>query len=209
MHATEFLSSSDPFQPVPVLVLFGSERFLKREVLQRIPGCHGDEADLSLVRFDGDSAEFRHVMSELSTVSMFGDQRIVLVEGADDFVSEHRAALEKYVARPSRASLLILDVQSWPKSTRLYKAVEATGLALECSELKGAALVKWLQRMASQGFQKQLEREAAALMVHLAGDNLGLLQQEVNKVAAYVGEAGTITPEDVAKVVGGWRMETT
>ncbi|MCA9038016.1 MAG: DNA polymerase III subunit delta [Planctomycetaceae bacterium] len=211
MHATEFINSKKAFEHVPVVVLFGSERFLKLEALRRIPGCGGDGSDdeLSLTKLNGSDVEFRDVVTELKTVSMFGDQRIVLIEDADEFVSNHRAALEKYVAHPSRSSLLILDVKSWQKTTKLYKAVAAVGLALECGQLKGAALISWLQRLAKDEHGKVLEKDAASLMIQLAGDSMGLLQQEVAKVAALVGETEQMNTDDVSRVVGGWRLETT
>jgi DNA polymerase-3 subunit delta len=148
-------------------------------------------------------------VTDLKTVSMFGDQRIVLIEDADEFVSANRAALEKLVTQPGKASLLILDVKSWPKNTKLFKLVEQHGLSVECKELTGASLIKWLQKLAQDDHDKQLDREAAALILHLAGDGLTLLQQEIAKLAALVGDAPDITRDDVAKVVGGWRMETT
>lgn len=209
LHATDILGAKTEFRRVPVVVLFGTERFLKLEVLKRIPGCQGDEADLALTRVEGRQADLRTVLTDLTTVSMFGDQRMVLIEDADDFVTEHRVALEKYVAHPARTALLILDVKSWPKNTRLYKAVEAVGVAVECSELKGAALVKWLQKLAADEFGRQLDRDTAALIVQLAGDSAGLLQQEVAKLASYVGDNNVITQADVVQVVGGWRTETT
>lgn len=215
MHATEFLSAKKEFQHVPVLTLYGSERFLKLEVLKKIPGCQpaadasAEDADWSVTRMSGDKADFRSVSTELMTMSMFGDQRIVLIEDADEFVSEHRQALEKYLTHPSRSSLLILDVKSWPKNTKLFKAVEQIGMAVECSELKGAALIRWVQKMATDEFGKSLDREAAALIVQLAGDSLGLLQQELGKLASLVGEVDVIGVEDVSKVVGGWRLEST
>ena len=209
MHATEFIASKTPFKHVPILVLFGSERFLKLEVLKNVPGCHGDDAELSFTKLAGKDAQFRDVVSELKTVSMFGDHRVVMIEDADEFVSSNRVPLEKYVAQPSHSSLLILDVKSWPRTTKLHKAVSASGLALECGELKGVALVKWVQKIAKDEFGKVIDKESAALIVHLAGDSLGLLQQEVAKVASLVGDVEVISSEDVTRVVGGWRMETT
>ena len=209
MHATEFLASKAPAAPMSVLVMFGAERYFRQEVLQRIPGASGDDADLSLTRMNGETAELRTVMTDLKTVSMFGDQRIVLIEDADDFVSNNRAALEKYVIQPARGSLLILDVRSWPKNTKLNKLVEQHGLALECGELSGAVLVKWLQKTAKDDYGKMLDRESAALIVQLVGDGLNLLQQEIAKLASLAGEAESITRDDVTKVVGGWRTETT
>jgi DNA polymerase-3 subunit delta len=169
----------------------------------------GDDAELNLTRLVGDKAEIRDVMAELKTVSMFGDQRIVMIEDADEFVSKHRAVLEKYVTQPAKGSMLILDVKSWPKNTKLFKLVEQHAMALECAELTGAALQKWLQKLAKDQYGKQLDRESAALIIALAGDGLNLLEQEVAKLAALVGDVDTITREDVPKVVGGWRTETT
>jgi DNA polymerase-3 subunit delta len=209
MHATEFLAAKQPIDVKGVLVLYGAERFFRHEVLQRIPGASGEEADLSLTRMAGGDAELRDVMADLKTVSMFGDQRIVLIEEADDFVSENRPALEKYVTQPARGSLLILDVKSWPKNTKLFKLVDQHALAIECGELTGVKLQKWLQKIAKEEYDKQLDQDAAALIIELAGDGLTMLQQEVAKLASFAGDATTINREDVPKVVGGWRTETT
>lgn len=209
MHATEFLSKNTTLPDVPVLVLYGSERYLKLEALKLIPGLADETEDVALTRTAGKDADLKSICDELLTVSMFGDRRIVIIDDADDFVSQNRSGLEKYVAHPSKTSLLVLDVKSWPKNTKLAKATDRIGLNLECGELKGAALVKWLIRTAAEVHQKQIDRDAAALIVQLAGDSLGLLQQELDKLASLVGDAETITSEDVTRVVGGWRIETT
>jgi DNA polymerase-3 subunit delta len=209
MLAVDFLADKAPFKPIPVLALYGPERYFRIEILKRIPGLSGEEAEGSLTRLQGATADFRSVISELKTVSMFGDSRVVLIEEADPFVTANRSALEKYVQSPSRTSILILDVKAWKKTEKLYKLVDQHGLNLECNELSGAALTGWMQKLAKDEFGKKLDRESAAMIVTLAGEGLSLLQSEIAKLAALVGEAEVITKDDVAKVVGGWRMETT
>ncbi|MDA1017903.1 MAG: DNA polymerase III subunit delta, partial [Planctomycetota bacterium] len=83
------------------------------------------------------------------------------------------------------------------------------GTELQCSELKGAVLERWLVDTTRDGFDKRLERPAAALLVELVGSELGLLSQEIAKLASYVGEKTTISADDARKVVGGWKAETT
>ena len=210
MHAIEFLSQNETLPDTPVLVLYGPERYLKVRILHLIPGCAPDsDEDAALTRTAGKDADLRSVCDELLTISMFGDQRIVLIEDADDFVSKNRAGLEKYVSNPSQSSLLILDVRSWPKNTKLAKAIAKIGMTIECGELKGASLTKWLIATAQEQFEKEMDGNTAALIVELAGDSPGLLQQELEKLAALVGDADRITQEDVTRVVGGWRIQTT
>jgi DNA polymerase III subunit delta len=214
MHATEFLKAPEKHEPGPVAVLYGDERHLKVEAFHALARTVlGGDADgggeLGLTRFSGKDIEFKSVTDELLTVSMWGEKRLVAVEEADEFVSQHRASLEKYLDKPARRSVLLLTVKSWPKTTRLAKLVAKIGLDLECSELKGAALLSWLAEQARSRHGKRLPRDAAALMVELAGTSLALLDQELSKLAAYAGQRAEITTDDVRTLVGGWKAETT
>jgi DNA polymerase-3 subunit delta len=140
---------------------------------------------------------------------MWGDRRLVIVDNADKFVTQFRDGLEKYLTHPARKSVLVLDVKTWPKTTRLAKAVVKIGLEVECSSLSGAELLRWLSETARAAHGKALARDAAALICDLAGDDLSLLEQELAKLAAYVGTCSTIEADDVRTLVGGWRTETT
>jgi len=209
MHALEFLADKSQFPAVAIVAMYGAERYFRSEVLRRIPGAGGEEGELSLTRLAGDLADLKTVMTDLRTVSMFGDRRVLLIEDADPFVSAHRAALEKYAGQPSKASLLILDVKAWKKTERLYKLVEQHGLNIECGELKGAELIRWMQQTAKQEYGKTLDRENAAMIVAMAGDGLSMLRQEIAKLVALAGDAPMISREDIIAAVGGWRTETT
>lgn len=211
MHATAFLKAPKDQPLGAIVVLSGGERSLKVDALAALmPIVGGDGSDDSMAtKFDSEDLEWKTVRDELLTVSMFGDRRVVLVENAEDFVSENRAALERYLEKPSQKSLLVLDVGSFPKNTKLFKAVDKLGLLIECTELQGAELTRWIQATVKERSGKQITRDAAMLLPELAGLHLGLLEQEIDKVAAYAGERPQIDSEDVRKVVGGWKAETT
>ena len=89
-------------------VVFGDDLFLRRQVLlgMRHGVFKGDEGDFSLTSFEGRDAELRDVVRTL-TLAMFGSQRLVVVDDADEFVSRYRKELEDYVARPGRSGILL------------------------------------------------------------------------------------------------------
>lgn len=211
MHATAFLKQPDKSKPGAFVVLHGSETHLKQAALQALARLilGSAEDQLGLARFAGKDAEFRSVRDDLLTVSMFTPKKIVVVDDADDFISEYRASLEDYVDKPAKGSLLILNCKSWRKNTKLAKKLDKAGLEIECSELTGAKLTEWLVEQAQSVHGKQLTREAAGLIPTLAGSSLGLLDQELQKLAAYVGDKPKIGVEEVRKLVGGWKGETT
>lgn len=212
MHATAFLKQPSSHLPAACIVLSGAEAHLKQSVEAGIRSAvlgGADEADLATSEFTGRDADWRTVRDELMTVSMFQDQRLVIVDDADDFISKNRPALERYVDQPSRQSILLLAVKTWRSNTKLAKKIDAAGLHVECAELTGGALLRWLTDHAAEEYGKQLTRDAAALTVELAGTSLALLDQEVAKLSAYTGDRERIGVDDVRTLVGGWKAETT
>jgi DNA polymerase-3 subunit delta len=210
LHAFDYLAQPDKHPPRPVCVAYGDDLFLRRQVLLGIRRAvlGEDEGDFSLTAFEGASAELRDVVEELDTMAMFGAQRLVVVEEADEFVSRYREALEGYVAKAGRGGILLLDVKTWPATTRLYKAIDAQGLAIDCSAPAAARLKRWLGDWAKQAHEVQLSLHAAEMLVELVEPELGLLDQELAKLALLAADK-KITPELIQKYVGGWRAKTT
>ena len=211
MHATEYLRGPGSHKLGPVVALAGTERFLKLAALQEITrtviGPRGD--DLSVSHYGGGNLEWKTVADALLTNSMWSPVQVVVVDDADEFVSEQRSHFEKYVDKPAKKSVLVLDVKSFPATTNLAKKVAKVGLILECSQLKPPAMIAWVTERAKVHYQKTLERGAGPLLVELIGTEFGLLDQELAKLTAYAGQAETITTASVEKLVGGWKAETT
>jgi DNA polymerase-3 subunit delta len=182
LHAFDYLAQPEKHLPQAVCVLFGDELFLRRQALGAIRRAvlGGDEGDFSLSVFEGPKAELADVLGELATVAMFGPgKRLVVVDGADEFVSRYRGELEDYLVQPSSGGVLVLDLKSFPSNTRLYKAVAAEGLAIDCKCPTAARVTRWLDTWAKQAHQVQLPQASAEMLVEMIGLELGLLDQEL------------------------------
>ncbi len=220
IHAFDFLSPAKKNAPAAICVAFGDEPFLKRLVIKGlVRDVIGDgDSEIPYARLEGSECEWRDVSDELSTVSLFGGgDRLVVVEDADDFVSRYRTQLEDYVAKKKHHGVLILDVTKWASNTRLYKAIDKSGLQVSCGppqsggkrkSIDEAALCKWMASWSKQHHRAELSAAAADLILELVGPELGMIDQELAKLALFAGVDGSITPEMVRDVVGGWRTKT-
>jgi DNA polymerase-3 subunit delta len=211
VEAIDYLASPAKHPVRPVCALFGDQAFLQREALVTLRRQVAPEADgdFSIATLDGETVELVQVLDELATIAMFGGGgRLVIVENADNFVSRHRAALEQYAARPKGSSTLALVVRSWPANTRLAKQVAEAGLAIECKAPTPARLAKWLVRWAKQRHGATLTPDAADALVEQVEPELGLLDQELAKLAAVAGPGVEIDDALVTQAVGGWRTKT-
>lgn len=216
LHAFDLLKEDSP-EVAPVCALVGDDRFLKRLARTKIREVVTDDGDAS--EYDGKSM-WRDVIDDLSTLSLFGDgPRLVFVSGGDDFVKNNRPQLEAYAATPSSGGVLVLDLKSLASNTRLYKTLAASGQVVECkppqkkrgksSYLDEARLCQWLREWGKSVHRIDLKRGADEELLQLVGPELGLLDQELAKLALFCDAKAEISIDLVRQVVGGWRAKTT
>jgi DNA polymerase-3 subunit delta len=133
------------------------------------------------------------------------------------FVSRNRQALEDYVARPSTSGVLVLEVNSWPSNTKLYKSIAANGLQVDCNAPAESTLLKWLRDRAASVYKANFAAGAAERLLEIVGPHMGGLDQETAKLALLaapladkkpVSDApAVITPKLIDESVGGWRAK--
>jgi DNA polymerase III subunit delta len=210
MRALEWLRDRSTHPLKPVYAVHGDDLYLRRQSIDAISlAALQDQADeMAISRFEGKAASLADVLDELRMLPFFSKRRIVIVDDGDPFVTKYRKDLEGYIASPSGTGVLILVLKSWPSNTKLYKLVETAGLAIDCSSPGEKDLVPWLTHLAASKYQSHLEPDAARLLVELVGAEVGILASETEKLAVYVGAAGKIRREDVAKLVEAGRIET-
>jgi DNA polymerase III subunit delta len=227
--ALTFLASPEKYPASAVCAVYGDDAYLKLEVIAalRHQVLGSDDGELGLSVFGGREVQLRDIYDALATLSLFGDgRRMVIVEEADPFVTEHRAELEDYVAKvagslrepsaaggtrslPTTMGVLVLEVKTWPANTRLAKAVAASGLTIDCSAPKERQIKSWLVQRAKAVHTIRLESAAADALLDLVPPELGILVQEIDKLALMVGAERVIDVRLVRENVGGWRTRAT
>jgi DNA polymerase-3 subunit delta len=211
ISAVSYLKSPTQYPPKPVCAVFGTERFLKQHAIQclRKAILQDEQDEFSLTRFDGKTATMGDVLDELSTLAMFGShRRLVLIEEADRFVEQHRTELEDYLEHPSKTGTLILQLQSLPSNTRLYKAIARSGLLIQCATPKEKELVAWITDWARTHHGVSFTREGAEMLLELVGPEMGMLDQEIGRIALLAPPDEPILPDLVSETVGTWRSKT-
>ncbi|MCR9118919.1 MAG: DNA polymerase III subunit delta [bacterium] len=216
MHIFEYLKTNDA--PLPVVVCFGDDPFLKQLAVQHVQSLiASDDDDAPRSTFDSDS-DWSSVVDELSTMMLFGGGvRFVVVEEADAFVSRNRHQLESYVETPTKNGVLVLSVGTWAANTRLYKAVEKVGTNIDCKaptksgrskKVDEDRVCQWIIDRAKTPHRTKTNKMAAHKLLDLIGVEFGLLDQALSKMALFAGVDGNISPEMVDEVIGGWKSQT-
>jgi len=139
---------------------------------------------------------------------IFSPWRLIIVEAARaaqaDLEPDEDAVLREFFASPApRTVLIVLYAGKLSKASALSRLFEALPeSAVEVEELKPLRedkLVEWTDRKTA-GLHKRISSEAIDRLIEIVGSDLRLLDSELEKLAAYVGDKTLIELSDVHAV---------
>lgn len=185
-----------------MVVMIGPEEFIKRrkldELRQALQQAHGE---VDLFRFDGETTTLAQVMDELRTYSLMMSYKLVVVDEAESFVTNHRKTLENYAQNPVEHATLVLRSTGW-RAGNLDKLVSKVGTILKCEQPAPSAAINWLIQRAKAEYDRTLRRDAAELLVELQGCDLLRLDSTLARLGLMLEAGGVIERHLVEELVG-------
>lgn len=199
-----------PIPKVPVYLLHGDEELRKRRAVSKIITSLGGEQgqNLDIDRFEAAEAPVEDVLETLACPPLFSDVRVVVVTDVQAYAANAQDRLA-HALESTPHSLHAILVASAPQgrsrsgpqvSAKLREVVENRGKIYEFTTPRGGDAIQWVQREVARA-GKTISRSDAETMVLAAGTDLAIIANEIQKLAAYLGERERITREDIDAVV--------
>jgi len=179
-----------------------TDPYLLGEEIQKLKNKfrHGAAGEFEVGSYDSES-DPATILDDLFSRRMFSPSRLIIVEGADDFVANHLESIEKFVKNPSSGNCLALVVSRLDRRSSFGRLAQEAGRIILASRPKGVNLHKealsWARKRG-----KSLERAAAEALIERTGESLSLIESEVEKLCLCTGDKKIISREDVEALVG-------
>ncbi|HEX3256403.1 MAG TPA: DNA polymerase III subunit delta [Gaiellaceae bacterium] len=180
----------------PAYFLTGTDRPKIGRALRRLRSRFGDEAVETLA---ADEASGEDVAASLNSLGLFGAGRLVIVQGVERWKKGDHEAVAAYVGDPAPGTVLALVADEPPKDGALAKLVSGKGgevLAYDVPKPKDPSV--WV-RSEFVRLGAQATDDAAKRLVEIAGDDIALLEQEVEKLVTWAG-GEQIGPREVEQL---------
>jgi DNA polymerase-3 subunit delta len=192
-----------------IVVLHGKEEFLRSLETDRLREALGEAfGEIEVVRFDGAVTPPADALDECRSFGLMQQHKLVVVDGADEFVKEgNRAIIERYAAAPCESATLALRCDTW-RAGKLDKLItDGGGVIRKCDAVTPTKATKWVVNRAHKRYGVTMTPDAAEALVERAGVGLGRLDTEAEKLASAAGDGGTVTVDLVRELVGLTREE--
>jgi len=183
-------------------IFHGDDSHSQKETLAEVIGRLGDPAmlELNTTRFSG-VMPFAHLRQACDAVPFLAKRRIAIVEdltAANPGKAFMEQLLDYLPHMPASARLFFLEARTLSAKHPLLKAAEdaENGYVRLFIRPEGNALNRWVQRRVEEKGGRIAPR-AVHLLVTNAGNDLALLDNELEKLVLYKGPEALIGGEDV------------
>ena len=199
-------------QFAPVYLLYGTEAYLLNETKQLLidHALQEDEMDFNFSQFDLEETSIETALEDAETLPFMGERRLVFMQNPFFLTAEKTKSkvehnvkrLEAYLADPVPYSIVVLTAPyaKLDERKKITKELKRKAEVIEAKKLGEHELRGWInERAAVSG--TQMDADAVDLLIELAGTNLMMLTNELDKMVLYTDDSKRITAEVVEKLV--------
>ncbi|MGH2442253.1 MAG: DNA polymerase III subunit delta [Chloroflexota bacterium] len=194
---------------MPLTLFFGDNALEMTEATARERATF-EPADV--LTFDGSVAPVPAIVEACLTAGLFSPRRLVIVRNLHTSKALAKEEAGDSVLRlltslaPTTTLLLVSEVSDG--KTNLEQAVrDANGTVRSFETPRKQQLSPWIETR-TRRYHVSIDRDAAELLAESIGGNPVMLDSELQKLATYAGEGGSITREMVDALVGVVTLET-
>jgi DNA polymerase-3 subunit delta len=189
-----------------VLLLHGEEAFLIAEEARRTLAAWTEPlvSDFGYEALDPSGLTAERLRDAVLQAPFLDPHRVIAARGIATRRADGLAAALSEV--PESTWLLLTVSGKLAASSKLVKAVNAleAGQSREMSPLKGRALTDWGHQRARD---LELPPAVAVAVIRASPPDLGILDSELRKLAAYRAGGGELDPDTVGELLAGGRQE--
>jgi len=185
----------------PVYLIFGEEKFLHDEIINRIIDISLDSAtkDFNFDLFYASETSVDKIVNVACSFPMMAELRVVIVKNIQQLKTNELKHLVDYVSQPSESTCLILSLPERKKTGKWFGVISNNAVAIDCRNLYDNEIPAWVD-----GYLKSkkldIERQAIQLLQAQVGNSLLNLVNELEKVQINIHPRTKITLEDIQNV---------
>lgn len=184
----------------PVYLIYGTENYLIRILVDKIRDVYHAETGADLERHSAQGLDAVSVIDGLRTQPMWSSGKLVILDQASQLSSKAKELLAGYLESPSSSAVLILTAEKFDGRSSLYKAISKAGVVAQLTTIYGNQMPFWINREC-RAKGRNISQEAAHFMTELVGTDLSAMSDAVEKIILYIGSRKAVDLGDVEAVL--------
>ena len=183
----------------PVYLLYGEERYLRRQYRERLQKALTSEGDTMNTHFyHGKDIPVGEIIDLAETLPFLAERRVIFINNSGLFKSGGEKMAE-YLPEMSESTCIIFTESEVDKRSKLFKAVQSKGYAAEFAIQDENTLKRWIAGMLAKE-NKKITESTVQLFLTKTGTDMENIQMELEKLICYCMDKEVVTDADVEAI---------
>ncbi len=194
-----------------IYLVYGNESFIINETKQRIvnSAISEEEMDFNFSSYDLEETPVEVAIEDAETFPFMGERRVVIIqnpvfltaEKTKEKVEHNIKRFEQYIQSPAPYTIMVItaNYEKLDERKKITKSLKKLAEVVEAKKLNENDLKSWVRERASSN-SVQIDEDAIELLLTLAGTNLMMLTQELDKLSLYASDTNRIDVEVVERL---------
>lgn len=183
----------------PAYLLYGEERYLKRQYRDKLKAalCAPDD-NMNNHFYEGKNVSVGEIIDLAETLPFLAQRRVIFMDNSGLFKSGGEQMAE-YLGAQNESTVLIFTESEVDKRSKLFKALQAKGGAVEFAAQDENTLKRWVAgTLGKEG--KKITESTAELFLSKVGTDMENIYTELEKLICYCMDRDVVEPGDVEAV---------
>ncbi|MBI5042637.1 MAG: DNA polymerase III subunit delta [Nitrospirae bacterium] len=191
----------------PIYTLIGEEGLLISEGVDKIvdKALSGGMKDFNFNLFYAKESSIDDVLNAVRTLPLMAKKRVVVLKEIDQYPASILERLADYLKEPSDSTCLIITAKKMDQRTRFFKALQNNSMLISCGPLYENQVKSWI-RLRAKSYGLEFTEDALNIFFEVAGNELGIIDNELKKLSSYFEGKKRIDITDVEELVGKSRV---
>lgn len=187
-----------------IYLFYGLEYYLIKKELENI--LHKEKIDMmNQNAYDLENSNLKDIIEDASTISLFGEKKAIIVENSYIFTATTNKKLPEqdldilttYLEYPNENTLLffLINKETIDKRKKIVTKLKEVGQIKEFTPLEDEK-----QYVVNMLKPYQIQPSDISFLLERVGNNLSILEQEINKLKTYKNKDLKITKQDILDV---------
>ncbi len=175
--------------------------FERTKIIDNI-ACYLPRSILSMSKMSS-SSSMKEITESLCSPSLFGGQNVVIIDELENFKNQDIQLITSHVKQNKILGFVIFAARNKKSFLTLFNEIDKRGVVLDLSQEKTWDKEKRLSNFIVEKCaraKKSITPEAIAVVFSQIGTDMSAIENEIDKVSAYVGEKYLIEKKDILEI---------
>ncbi len=181
-------------------LLYGLEEFLINQEIDKIKNNNNID-DIDIVRYDLENTKIENIIEDASSISLFGNKKLIIVDNSYIFtgttnkklIEQNTDILTSYLNNPSN-NIIIFKIlkEKLDERKKIVKLFKEKGIVKDFNRTNN--INKYVVDMFDN---YKIDNNNINLLIDRVGNNLEILNQEIEKIKQYKDTDLNVTNDDI------------